>query len=62
MSKNVAQEGNVGFGATLADLERGYLKIEQPPVHDDPHPQRSPLYRDAPRGFVNRSPYSDERT
>ena len=61
MSKNVAQEGNVGFGATRADLERGHLKVEQPPIHDHPHPQREALYDAKPRGFVNRSPYSDER-
>lgn len=61
MSKNVAQAGNVGFGATQADLERGHLEIEQPPIYDYPHPQREALYDAKPRGFVNRSPYSDER-
>ncbi len=61
MSKNVAQKGNVGFGATLADLERGYLAVEQPPVHDHPHPQREAKFTDPPSGFFARSPYSIER-
>ncbi len=62
MSKNVAQKGNVGFGATQADLERGYIKVEQPPIYDDPHPQRVSFFEESPSGFINRSIYSNERT
>lgn len=61
MSKNVAQTGNVGFGATKADLERGHIEIEQPPIYDHPHPQREAKFTDSPSGFFSRLPYSVDR-
>ncbi len=62
MSKNVAQAGNVGYGATITDLERGHMKIEQPSTYDHPHPQREAKFTaDPPKGFFSRSPYSVER-
>lgn len=60
--KATAQALNTGYGATKVDLERGYLKVNQPPLHDISRPQREPFFSGPQRGFVNRSPYSDERS
>lgn len=66
---NRGQSHNVGFGATKADLNRGFLNVEQPSMHEDPQPfRRRPAGStnlDAPgdrQGFVNRSGYNTERT
>jgi hypothetical protein len=64
---NRGQSHNTGFGATKADLKRGYIETAQPPVYDDPHPQRRPPadtdkepFRE-PGGFVSRTGFSTER-
>ena len=56
--KNVAQAHNVGFGATEADLNRGHLKVNQPDLYGDSHPQRRGAVE---KGFLHRLAVSAER-
>ncbi len=57
--KNRGQSLNRGFGASQADMARGYVSTPQPPIYERPHPQRQPYFTE--KGFLNRSPVSDER-
>ncbi len=55
---NKGQSLNRGFGASQADLERGYASPPQPETYESPHPQRR---YPAEEGFVRRPIGSSER-
>lgn len=61
---NRGQSLNRGYGAgDDATRRRGHHTPAQPETFDSPHPQRErgPSKRDLGRGFINRSPFADER-